>query len=56
MINPEYVTSETKGMLTPEFIEAHFEWLDGTNVTYYNGLQMKGQEVTNKEKATSCTR
>ena len=50
MINPGYVTSETKGLLTAEFIEAHFEWLDGTNVTYYNGLQMKGLEVTNQKK------
>ena len=52
MINPEYVTSETKGLLTPEFIEAHFEWLDGTNVTYYNGLHMKGLQVTKNEKTT----
>ena len=52
MINPEYVTSETKNLLTAEFIEAHFEWLDGTNVTYYNGLQMKGlePEVTHKNR------
>ena len=46
MINPEYATSETGGLLTAEFIEAHFEWLDGTKVVYYGGLQMKGLKVT----------
>ena len=52
MINPEYVTSDKGGLLTAEFIEAHFEWLDGTNVTYYNGLHMKGLQVTKNEKTT----
>ena len=39
--NPGGVTDKNYP-LKADFVEANFEWLDGTPVTFYKGLVMKG--------------
>ena len=41
IINPGGVTDKNYP-LKADFVEANFEWLDGTPVTFYKGLVMKG--------------